>query len=111
MIMNKGKEVKVIDLLNMILEKGKRLHEILYEASKAEAEHRELPDEILSFDPDEWEAIALTLQHFHFHLRKFRKLKSNKERDEWFKENGNFLTLVRDLVCLWENRLPALNKA
>lgn len=111
MIMNDGKEMKVIDLLNETLSKCKRLHELLYEASKSEEDHRELPDEILMLDPGEWEAIAITIQHLQFRMKKLRSAKTNKERDEWFKENGNFIALARDLICLWECRLPARNKA
>lgn len=111
MIMNEGKEVKVIDLLNETLTRCKRLHELLYEASKSEEDHRELPNEVLMFDPGEWEAIAITIQHLQYHVKLLRKTKTDEEREKWFAENGNFLALARDLVCLWEHRLPARNKA
>lgn len=111
MIMNEGKEVKVIDLLNETLTRCKRLHELLYEASKSEEDHRELPNEVLMFDPGEWEAIVITIQHLQHHVKLLRKTKTDEEREKWFTENGNFLALARDLVCLWECRLPRPNKA
>ena len=111
MIMNEGKEVKVIDLLNETLTRCKRLHELLYEASKSEEDHRELPNEVLMFEPGEWEAIAITIQHLQHHVKLLRKTKTDEEREKWFAENGNFLALARDLVCLWECRLPRPNKA
>ena len=83
MILKDGIDVNVVDILN----------------------------EVLAFDPGEWEAIAITIQHLQHNLKPFRKMKTDEERNEWFKENANFLAIVRDLVCLWEHRLPARNKA
>lgn len=111
MIAQEGKEINVIDVLNEVLTKCKRLHELLYEASKSEEDHRELPDEVLMFDPGEWEAITITIQHLQFHMKTLRKAKTDDEREKWFSENGNFLAFARDLVCLWESRLPVRNKA
>ena len=110
MIEKNGIEINVNDLIMDINGKLKNLHRILYGATKIKSQE-ELTDEMLTFSPDEWEMIAITIKHYDLNVRQLKSLKNQKDIERWFDRNTTFLGYLRDMVCAWDSRLPLRNKA
>lgn len=109
-MISEGIEIHVDELINEINAKLKRMHEILHDATQVKSEE-ELTNEMLTFSPEEWEQIAITIKHYQMAMAKLRSIKEPDEARRWFAENATFLGYLRDMVCAWESRLPARNKA
>lgn len=112
MISKTAIEITTNECITEINTKLKRLHEILMECPKIEKEE-DVSADMMTFSPEEWENIAISLKHYSFAIEKLKKCKEEGEEsvEEWFYQYTPFLGYLRDMACAWYNRLPPRAKA
>lgn len=110
MVMN-GKEVHVNEAMDTIVLKLGHLRDLLIDMAKnGEASSEDKWNEVIMYSPDEWEEIALAIQHFNKFVKEVQKLKSQDAIDAYYKKNDQLLALIYDLSNHWYVRLENMKK-
>lgn len=111
MITEKPKQIEINELVDVVIFKLGHLRDLLVDMAKnGEASTEDKWNEVVMFSPDEWEDIALTIQHFNHFMKEVNKLEDQNDIDDYYDKNKSMLSLVHDLSCHWYSRIEEMKK-